>query len=47
MIHNDRIETQTGYATEEIDWLSGEEDWKKLARVGMAAAEQLPEAPRR
>lgn len=35
-----RMEVRTCYVTEEIDWLSGKEDWKKLAGIGMIVSER-------
>jgi len=35
-----RIEIRTCYVTEEIDWLSGKADWKKIAGIGMIVSER-------
>jgi predicted transposase YbfD/YdcC len=35
-----RIETRTCYVTEEIDWLMGKENWRKLAGIGMIISER-------
>lgn len=35
-----RIETRTCYVTEEIDWLNGKDDWRRLAGIGMIVSER-------
>lgn len=36
-----RIETRTCYVTENIDWLTGKNDWKKLTGIGLIISERL------